>query len=98
MGNDITQPIAVIRDTTLPTPTVHAPDVDPPRFPVAWGGDDECGVRHYDVAYKQGAGGTWTTWLTGITQTEVMLLGQSNQTYYFRVQATDNACTELAEV
>jgi len=81
-----------------PTVTFHLPDVAPLHFPVAWSGDDACGVRHYDVAYKQGTGGIWTTLLIVITQTEAVFLGQSNQTYYFRVQATDNACTEPVEV
>jgi hypothetical protein len=90
--------VAVISDTTPPTITFHLPDAASLRFPVAWTGDDECGVRHYDVQYKQGAGGAWTTWLTAITQTEATFLGQSNQTYYFRVRTTDNACTEPVEV
>jgi len=53
-------------------------------------------VRHYDVAYKQGAGGAWTTWLTATIQTEATFLGQSNQTYYFRIQATDNVSNTSA--
>jgi RHS repeat-associated protein len=80
----------VIRDTTPPTTTIHLPGVASLRFRVVWSGDDECGVCHYDVQYKAGAGGTWTDWLTATTQTEATFLGQSNQTYYFRVQATDN--------
>jgi len=47
-GNVSTQPVTVIRDTTPPTVTFNLPGVAPLRFPVAWSGDDECGVRHYD--------------------------------------------------
>jgi len=61
--NVITQPVTVIRDSTPPTVTFDLPGTAPLRFPVAWSGEDVCGVRHYDVAYKQGTGGTWTTWL-----------------------------------
>jgi hypothetical protein len=44
--NVITQPLAVIRDTTPPTLTVHAPDVAPLHFQVTWSGEDsESGPR-----------------------------------------------------
>jgi RHS repeat-associated protein len=95
-ANVITQPLTVIRDTTPPTITIDLPGVASLRFRVSWSGDDECGVRHYDVQYKAGAGGTWTGWLTATTRTEAVFLGQSNQTYYFRIRATDNVSNTSA--
>jgi hypothetical protein len=94
--SSLKSPSNVSEDTSPPTVTIHLPDAAPLRFPVAWSGDDECGVRHYDVQYKAGAGGTWTGWLTATTQTEAVFLGQSNQTYYFRIQATDNVSNTSA--
>jgi len=51
-SNIITQPLAVIRDTTPPTVTFHLPGAAPLRFAVVWRADDACGVQHYEVAYK----------------------------------------------
>jgi RHS repeat-associated protein len=34
--------------------------------------------------------GTWTSWLTHTSQTEAPFVGERDQSYYFRVQATDN--------
>jgi len=90
--------VAVIRDTTPPTLTVHAPDVAPLHFQISWPGEDsESGLRDYDVAYKVG-GGNWVGWYTGTTRTQASFIGEKDQTYYFRIHATDNACTEPVEV
>ncbi len=47
--------------------------------------DGESGLRDYDVQY-----GTWTSWLSDITQAQADFLGERDQSYYFRVQATDH--------
>ena len=95
----ITRPVTVIRDTTPPTLTVQTPEVASLHFQVTWSGEDgESELRDYDVAYKVGAGGAWTGWLTGTNQTKASFVGQSSQTHYFLIQAMDNACTEPVEV
>jgi hypothetical protein len=48
------------------------------------------GLRDYDVQYKVGASGTWVSWLTHTPQTEAPFVGERDQSYFFRVQATDN--------
>jgi hypothetical protein len=45
----------------------------------------ESGLRDYDVQY-----GAWTSWLAHTSQTEAPFVGERDQSYYFRVQATDN--------
>jgi RHS repeat-associated protein len=52
--------------------------------------DGESGLRDYDVQYKVGITGTWTSWLTNTPQTEAPFVGERDQSYYFRVQATDH--------
>jgi hypothetical protein len=47
------------------------------------------GLRDYDVQYKVGITGTWTSWLTNTSQTQADFVGERDQSYYFRVQATD---------
>jgi hypothetical protein len=67
------------------------PPVAPLRFWVSWSGQDgESGLRDYDVQYKVGVAGTWTSWLTDTTQTQADFVGERDQSYYFRVQASDN--------
>jgi RHS repeat-associated protein len=90
-GNQTTQPFHVMEDTGTPTVTIQVPPVAPLRFWVSWlGQDGESGVRDYDVQYKVGASGTWVSWLTNTPQTEAPFVGERDQSYYFRVQATDN--------
>jgi hypothetical protein len=52
--------------------------------------DGEPGLRDYDVQYKVGISGTWTSWLTNTSQTQADFVGERDQSYYFRVQATDH--------
>ncbi len=47
--------------------------------------DAASGLRDYDVQY-----GTWTSWLTDTARTQADFLGERDQSYYFRVQATDH--------
>jgi hypothetical protein len=96
--NIITQPVAVIRDTTPPTLTVQTPEVAPLHFQVTWSGEDsESGLRDYDVAYKVGSG-NWVGWYTDTTRTQASFIGEKDQTYYFRIQATDNVSNTSAWV
>jgi RHS repeat-associated protein len=90
-GNQTTQPFHVIKDTGTPTVTIQVPEVAPLRFWVSWLGQDAAsGVRDYDVQYKVGAGGAWVSWLMHTSQTQAPFVGERDQSYYFRVQATDN--------
>jgi hypothetical protein len=34
--------------------------------------------------------GTWTSWLTHTSRTQAPFVGERDQSYYFRVQASDN--------
>jgi RHS repeat-associated protein len=90
-GNQATQPFTLFQDSISPTVTIAAPPVAPLHFRVSWlGQDGESGLRDYDVQYKVGITGTWTPWLTNTTQTQAPFVGERDQSYYFRVQATDN--------
>ncbi|MEJ2556516.1 MAG: RHS repeat-associated core domain-containing protein, partial [Anaerolineae bacterium] len=90
-GNQTTQPFTLFKDTISPTVTIAVPPVAPLHFRVSWlGQDGESGLRDYDVQYKVGVAGTWTSWLTNTSQTEAPFVGERDQSYYFRVQATDN--------
>jgi RHS repeat-associated protein len=65
---------------------------------VTWSGEDsESGPRDYDVAYKVGSG-NWVGWYTGTTRTQASFIGEKDQTYYFRVRATDNVSNTSAWV
>jgi hypothetical protein len=87
----------VIRDTRAPTVTFVLPPNAPLQFTVAWFGDDRAndagtpgsGIREYDVQSKVG-GGSWQELLTDTTELNTPFSGDPGQTYYFRVQATDN--------
>jgi len=43
------------------------------------------------VQYKDGAGGTWTDWLTATALTSSNFNGTEGHTYYFQVRASDHA-------
>jgi hypothetical protein len=89
-GNQTTQPFHVMEDTGAPTVTIAVPPVVPLHFRVSWSGQDAAsGLRDYEVQYKVGISGTWTSWLSDTTQTQANFLGERDQSYYFRVQATD---------
>jgi hypothetical protein len=89
-GNQTTQPLRVMEDTGTPTVTIQVPEVAPLRFWVSWSGQDAAsGVRDYAVQYKVGASGTWVSWLMNTSQTQAPFVGERDQSYYFRVQATD---------
>jgi RHS repeat-associated protein len=49
------------------------------------------------VAYKVGSG-NWVGWYTGTTRTQASFIGEKDQTYYFRVRATDNVSNTSAWV
>jgi RHS repeat-associated protein len=81
----------VIEDTGAPTVTIRVPPVAPLRFWVSWSGqDEESGLRDYDVQYKVGVAGTWTSWLSDTTQTQAPFVGEAGESYFFQVKATDN--------
>jgi hypothetical protein len=81
----------VIEDTSTPTVTIRVPQVASLHFWVFWLGQDAAfGLRDYAVQYKVGIGGTWTSWLTNIAQTQTLFVGEAGQSYFFRVQATDH--------
>jgi RHS repeat-associated protein len=78
-------------DGISPTVTIAVPPVVPLHFRVSWSGQDgESGLRDYEVQFKVGTGGTWTSWLAHTPQTEAPFVGEAGQSYFFRVKATDN--------
>jgi hypothetical protein len=89
-GNQTTQPFTLFKDTISPTVTIAVPPVAPLHFRVSWSGQDgESGLRDYAVQYKVGISGIWTSWLTHTSQTQADFVGERDQSYFFRVQATD---------
>jgi len=59
-------------------------------FTVSWTGSDAgAGLASYDVQVRDGAGGTWTDWLTYTTQTSATFNGADDHTYYFQCRARD---------
>jgi hypothetical protein len=85
----LAQPFRVARDAISPTAAITAPSVVGLSFQAAWSGQDTLsGVRHYEVAYKM-EGGDWLGWYTHTTQTASNFSGERDQSYAFRVRATD---------
>lgn len=66
-------------------------------FSVSWSGSDpvsgdvSSGIASYDVQVRDGEIGSWTTWQSGVSQTQATFNGEWRHTYYFRVRARDNA-------
>ncbi|RME49563.1 MAG: hypothetical protein D6791_00445, partial [Chloroflexi bacterium] len=62
-------------------------------FTVTWSGEDRgpAGIRGYEVQYREGASGTWTTWLADTAETAALFPGEPGHTYAFRARAWDNA-------
>jgi len=61
-------------------------------FTITWSGSDNLsGIASYDVQYRDGAGGTWTDWVTGTSLTSASFTGQNGHTYCFRSRARDRA-------
>jgi hypothetical protein len=88
-GNVTTRPFTLVRDAMAPTASIQVPTAAPLRFEVTWAGQDSLsGVQDYDVAYKV-EGGDWLGWYTHTTQTASNFSGERDQSYAFRVRATD---------
>jgi RHS repeat-associated protein len=89
-GNLSSYLVNVVNDDDAPTPVITVQSTVSLKFTVAWDATDNAsGVQYYDVQYKQGAG-SWTDWLTNTTTTNAQFIGQQDESYTFRVQATDN--------
>jgi hypothetical protein len=65
---------------------------------VSWvGSDSTSGIATYGVQYRVGAGGTWTTWQAGTSETSATfgpdspVTVEQKQIYYFRARARDRA-------
>jgi hypothetical protein len=86
-------------DTTAPSSSASSPaSTSVPSFNVTWSGTDGLsGIATYDVQYRVGSSGTWTTWLPGTSGTSAVfgptspVVVENGETYYFRVRARDNA-------
>jgi hypothetical protein len=86
----------VVQDAISPTVAITAPSTAGLTFRVAWGGQDTLsGVRDYNLAYKV-EGGDWLGWYTDTLQTSASFVSEKDQTYTFRVQATDNVSNTSA--
>jgi len=88
-------PLLVIESETPnqpPTSTVRQlPAITyTPAFTVTWEGhDSESGVWLYDVQVRTGEDGAWALWKSSSTATSAVFTATDNNTYYFRVRATD---------
>lgn len=80
-------------DRTPPDSSVNdLPDLAPTlSFLVAWSGQDAVGdVVRFDVEFRDGEFGTWTSLYSGLN-TSTYFNGQDGHTYYFRCRAQDQA-------
>jgi len=81
-------------DNTPPTSSVNSLStysVSP--FDVSWSSSDTgSGIDSVAIEYKEGSGGTWTSWLIGQSSSgsSSFDIGSAGYTYYFRSIATDN--------
>ena len=81
-------------DTHAPSSAVSALAAEQTQasFLVNWSGSDTTsGIASYDVQYRQGAGGSWVTWLSGSGATSATFHAQDEGVYYFRSRARDQA-------
>ena len=60
---------------------------------ISWGGSDPggSGIANYDVQYRVGLGGAWTTWQSATIATSRTFTGTAGQTLYFRSRGRDRA-------
>jgi hypothetical protein len=94
VGDDST-----VYDTASPTASANcAPDTEETSFIVSWSGSDNLsGIASYDVQYRVGQDGTWTTWKNNTTATsatfgpEAPVIVQYGLIYFFRARAQDRA-------
>jgi len=56
---------------------------------LAWGGNDDSAILHYDLQVRDGCDGDWTDWLTHTAQVSGTYAGLDGHTYFFRVRARD---------
>jgi predicted metal-dependent phosphoesterase TrpH len=94
----LAQPFRVVQDTLTPSAAITLPAAAGLQFQVVpglsartgWGGQDTlCGVRSYDVQYRDALTPTWTAWLSGTAEIQAPFVGQREHSYYSRVRATD---------
>jgi hypothetical protein len=81
-------------DTTPPSSSATSPaSTTSDSFVVSWSGTDNLsGIATYDVQYRVGSSGSWSSWLSGVSESSAVFGPASpGQTYYFQVRATDNA-------
>ena len=81
-------------DTRAPASSVSSPPFAAGDFLVSWRGSDAggSGLESYDIQVREGAGGTWTTWLDDVDAavTQATYMGASaGQTLFFRSVARD---------
>ena len=79
-------------DTTPPVSKVSVPPCAVLSTTVSWSGVDAgSGILSYDVQVRDGSGGWWTDWQSGMTATSAVFTGSAGHTYYFRSRARDVA-------
>ena len=89
-------------DTRAPSSTVVGPTAiyqEENVFTVSWSGSDPdpgSGLLGYDIQYRMGRLGTWTTWRTATDETSGLFAGQRGRLYFFRSRARDRAGNEEA--
>lgn len=93
---DSTLITAAAGDTLPPQSSVLAllPSTAQAQFIVNWLGIDNVTVQTslaYDLQYKDGLTGTWTTWLSATTSNSAVFTGENGHTYYFQSRGKDAA-------
>ena len=80
-------------DIQPPTTSMNTPESPVAYdFSVSWSGQDSgAGIASYDVQIREGSSGLWTNWQIDTTLTSADYIGVGGHSYYFRVQARDNA-------
>jgi hypothetical protein len=82
-----------ISDLDPPDITVDPlPEYVPRDFTVTWSGDDPgpAEIAHYDVQFRVD-GGDWIDWLSRVTFTEAVFVGEDGRIYEFRARGVDEA-------
>jgi hypothetical protein len=84
----------IILDTAPPSSGAASPaSTASVSFVVSWSGTDSLsGIATYDVQYRVGGSGSWSSWLSRVSESSAVF-GPAipGQTYYFQVRAMDKA-------
>lgn len=92
-GNSTQDSHTVTVDNAFPQSQVTALPayVNTENFTVSWSGTDDTQIVSFDIEYKAGTGGAWTSLLADTVLTGTAFTGTAGTTYFFRSRAKDQA-------